>query len=97
MWYHGLAFLPDQAYDVFDALAEWQNNGASDSKSNMLFSAGLDSILVVLSYSEPAVQPEAFAPFYALTPVGEVVPATNSTLAVLHQLVETAFPVLPAR
>ena len=97
MWYHGLVFLPDQASDVFDALVEWQKNGASDSKSGMLFSAALDSILVVLSYSEPTVQPDVFAPFYALTPAQEAVPPTNSTLAVLHQLVGGAFPVLPGR
>lgn len=63
----------------------------------MLFSAGLDSILVLLTYSDAVTSPAAFSSILGLDAAQVAIPATNSTLAELFQLVSAAFPALPGR
>lgn len=79
-WFKVLVYTPNQAPDVLDAFAQWQENGASDSKSTVAMVISLDSIEVGLLYSEQASQPAAFAPFYDLTPAEVAIPGTNGTI-----------------
>lgn len=97
LWYQALVFLPTQAHEVLDALVVWQESGASDEKTGMLFSAGIDSILVLLTYSDAVTSPAAFSSILGLEAAQVAIPATNSTLAGLFQLVSAAFPALPGR
>lgn len=90
-------YATDQAFNVLDAFAAWQHEGASDLKSAVGLILGLDSITIGLIYSEPAELPSAFAPFYDLEPLQVAVPSTNATFAILSQILDAAFPTIPAR
>lgn len=86
IWYEVLVYSLDQVDDVFDALAKWQNDGASDVKSTVATVISLTGITVGLLYSEEANNPAAFAPFYNLTPLAVAVGPVNGTVTSLTQI-----------
>ncbi|KAM3426436.1 hypothetical protein NHJ13734_009465 [Beauveria thailandica] len=83
VWGTFLAYAPSQAPDVLDAFTKWQQNGASDLQSTVALFGTIDGISIGLLYLEPAVKPEAFQPFYEITPAQVLLPPTNTTLAAL--------------
>ncbi|KAK4207586.1 hypothetical protein QBC37DRAFT_487404 [Rhypophila decipiens] len=100
VWVELLIFHPDQATDVLDALAEWQDDGAiNDIKSHTGLEIGLDVVSLGLFYTAPhrTSRPAAFSPFSKLTPLQVALPPTNMTFAVLSQLLEVEFPVSDGR
>lgn len=97
IWGQIQIYAPSQALDVLAAFDEWQLNGASDVKSSIALSIGLDSITVGLTYAEPANLPSVFSPFYNLPPVVIAVPNFNTTFAIVNQILASSFPTNPAR
>ena len=101
VWGEILVFHPDQALDVLDAFAEWQQNGAkTDIKSHTALDISLDAVVLGLLYSSPheiSTRPAAFAPFAKLTPLQVALPPINTTFASVSQLLAVAFPATDAR
>ncbi|KAI1836200.1 CAZyme family AA7 [Penicillium roqueforti] len=97
VWAEMRYYSTDQAPAVLDAFTEWQLNGASDVKSVVAIDISLTSIVIGLVYSEPAVKPSAFAPFYDLEPLSIPVPGMNTTFVVIDELLASAFPTAKAR
>ncbi|KAF5027020.1 hypothetical protein F66182_895 [Fusarium sp. NRRL 66182] len=88
----------EQAYELIEAFDEWQNNGASDTKSTVALSIGLDSITVGLTYAEPVSEPpEAFEPFYNIEPLQVAVPPSNLTFHFVNQIIGAGDPTGPSR
>ncbi|KAI5862351.1 Glucooligosaccharide oxidase [Durotheca rogersii] len=94
IWYQLAIYGLDQAFDILDTFAKWQQNeGSSDFKANLILSLGIDSHVIGLVYSAPAPEvPSAFAPFFELTPLQVVVPATNGTFASLNEAIAPFVP-----
>lgn len=97
LWCQLNIYSPSQALAVLDAYTDWQINGASDLKSTIGLSIGLDSISVGLLYSEPAVRPEVFRPFYDLKPLRVAIPPRNASFSLLEQALGGVLPSPPAR
>jgi hypothetical protein len=87
IWYQVSVYSVDQASDVLDAFVEWQNNGASDLKSTVALVIGLESITVGLIYAKPTEHPDAFDPFYNVTPLAVAVPGTIGTTGSLTAII----------
>ncbi|EYB33398.1 hypothetical protein FG05_10609 [Fusarium graminearum] len=88
----------DQALELIEAFDEWQNNGASDTKSTVALSIGLDSITVGLTYAEPAADPpKAFEPFYGIKPLQVAVPPSNITFNFVNQIIGSGNATGPSR
>ncbi|KAF4969318.1 hypothetical protein FZEAL_10248 [Fusarium zealandicum] len=88
----------DQASEIIEAFDEWQRNGASDAKSTVALSIGLDAITVGLTYADPVSEPpEAFQPFYNIEPLQVAVPPTNLTFNLVNQIVGAGDPTDPSR
>ncbi|PHH88230.1 hypothetical protein CDD83_7806 [Cordyceps sp. RAO-2017] len=86
IWFKILVYSANQAFDVINAVAQWQLQcGSSDLKSNILFIISLDAIILGLFYEEPlAGEPQSFAIFNSVKPVTVAVPATNGTFSWLY-------------
>lgn len=97
IWCQLSIYAPDQALNVLDAFSQWQNEGASDYKSIVALSLGLDTISVGLLYSSPTDHPSVFAHFDRLHPLQVIVPPSNITFAYLSEVLEGVIPILPGR
>ncbi|KAK7996415.1 hypothetical protein PG989_004455 [Apiospora arundinis] len=97
MWYSLTIYPSGHAEEVLDVMARWQLGGAHDLKASIQLVLGLDSIIVLLCYSEVASLPVSFKPFYEL-PDGQVVlPPTNSTFHSLMKMIGETFGAQPGR
>ncbi|RYP05144.1 hypothetical protein DL764_003998 [Monosporascus ibericus] len=97
LWYAAYLYTPDQALELLDAMAQWQKGGASDLRSSVVFSIGLDSALVLMTYSAQAESPAAFGPFYQIKPLTIAIPPTNDTVRSLHDPTSSGFAPTPGR
>ena len=98
IWYQVGIYAIDQVPAILDAFAEWQEKGgAEDVKSTVALIIGLETVTLGLIYSEQAVKPAAFAPFYDLSPVTVAVPATNGTVLSITQILGSTFSNAPMR
>ncbi|OTA55078.1 Glucooligosaccharide oxidase [Hypoxylon sp. EC38] len=99
IWYQLAVYPPDQAFDILDIFAQWQQReGSTDFKANIILSLGVDSHVIGLIYSAPVEQtPSAFAPFSALEPLQLVVPPTNGTYATLNEAISPFIPTVQMR
>ena len=86
IWYSVNVYPNSQVPMVFDAMAEWQNNGASDTLGTVALIVGLETTEVGLLYAQPTYNPSSFAPFYNLTNGTLAIPPTNGTLSALTTL-----------
>lgn len=86
IWYQLGAYSSKQAPALIDAFAKWQKDGASDTRGTVGFVIGLETTIVGLFWSEPAVKPEPFAPFYDIPQIEPAGKPTNSTLVDLTNL-----------
>ncbi|TVY14650.1 Bifunctional solanapyrone synthase [Lachnellula arida] len=91
VWGSVRIFTADQMPKVVQALYEYQTTPEKDLYANMVLNlaASNSSVILTLVYLKPVDSPEAFAPFYGLTPVQQ-----QTGLMTLHQLM-ALFP-LPA-
>lgn len=92
VWCELLEFGSASVHDVLDAFYAWQTDGAADVKSSVALIVSLEAVILGLIYSEPAVLPDAFAPFYNLTGGLVAIPPTNVTLNFISGILESAFP-----
>ncbi|KAL8777895.1 MAG: hypothetical protein Q9213_007662 [Squamulea squamosa] len=97
IWFQVAIYAPDQVPAILDALARWQDRGASDVKSTVALIIGLEATTVGLIYSAPADKPEAFDPFYSIPPATVAVPAANGTVLGLTNILGTTFSQVPQR
>ena len=98
IWYSVIIYSTEQVPAILSAFVEWQENGASDPKGTVGLIIGLESITILLIYSEPAENtPTAFSPFQSITPVAVAVPPVNGTLLSISQLLATTFSTEPQR
>ncbi|KAK8085978.1 FAD linked oxidase-like protein [Apiospora phragmitis] len=97
MWYYLTTYPSSQAEDILDAMVRWQRHGAHDLRASVQLVIGLDSIVVLLCYSEVASHPASFEPFYELRGGQVVLPPTNSTWHSLMTMIGTMFASQPAR
>lgn len=51
LWYVAYLYTSDQSLELLDVMAQWQKGGASDLWSSFVFSIGLDSALVLMTYA----------------------------------------------
>lgn len=86
VWYTITVYTLDQVPAVLNAYVEWQKNGASNPKGTAFTNINLESVTLLLIYSEPANDPSVFAPFYNITPAAVVVPSGNYTVNSIVQL-----------
>lgn len=86
IWYQLGLYSSEQAPNLIDAFAKWQNEGASDTRGSVGFLIGLETAFVGLFWQEPAVKPEPFAPFYDIPQIQPAAAPVNSTLVALTQL-----------
>ncbi|KAF2677131.1 FAD-binding domain-containing protein [Lentithecium fluviatile CBS 122367] len=89
IWYQLGAYSSKQAPALIDAFAKWQKEGASDTRGTVGFVIGLETTIVGLFWSEPAVKPEPFAPFYDIPQIEPAGKPANSTL--IHLTNQLAF------
>ena len=98
IWYSETIYATEKVSAVLGAFVEWQKNGASDNKGTVGLTIGLDSITVLLTYSEPAERtPMAFSPFQNISAVAVTIPPGNGTLLGLSQLQAKTFSNEPQR
>lgn len=83
IWYQLGIYSSQQSPALIEAFAKWQNDGASDTRGTVGFVIGLDTTVVGLFWSEPAVKPEPFAPFYDIPQLEPAQKPTNGTLVEL--------------
>lgn len=82
IWYNVTVYPNSEISAVFDAMVQWQNNGAvTDTMGTVALIAGLDTVEVGLIYAEPTYKPASFAPFYNLSNGIVAIPPTNGTLS----------------
>ncbi|OTA99930.1 hypothetical protein M426DRAFT_268468 [Hypoxylon sp. CI-4A] len=76
-------FSPDQLPDVIQAYHEYQVSPNKDLYANMVLNLvpTNNSVILTLVYLQPVEQPEAYKPFYSLTPMFEQMGFTT-----LHEL-----------
>ncbi|KAH8701257.1 hypothetical protein GQ44DRAFT_744102 [Phaeosphaeriaceae sp. PMI808] len=86
IWYQLGVYSSKQAPALIDAFAKWQKDGASDPRGTAGFVIGLETTIVGLFWSEPAVKPEPFAPFYDIPQIEPAGKPINSTLVGLTDL-----------
>lgn len=80
IWYKVTVHSLEQAFEIFDAFVQWQNEWSSDIKSTAIIGVTLDSISLGLVYSAPLQKrPEVFAMFDNIEPLVTAVPPTNGT------------------
>lgn len=93
-----IIYSTEQVPAILSAFVEWQENGASDPKGTVGLIIGLESITILLIYSEPVENtPTAFSLFQSITPVAVAVPPVNGTLLSISQLLATTFSTEPQR
>ncbi|KAI1495728.1 hypothetical protein F5X99DRAFT_108175 [Biscogniauxia marginata] len=80
MYMDARSYSPNQTSDFFQAIAEYQKRGQLDVKSSLSAQILETGPTLLLLYSEPAQQSEAFDDFYAIEPYTALMPATNGTL-----------------
>ncbi|KAK8040185.1 FAD-binding domain-containing protein [Apiospora rasikravindrae] len=97
LWYALTTYPSSHAEEVLDAMARWQLHGAHDLRASVQLVMGLDSIIVLLCYSEVASHPASFEPFYRLPGGQVVIPPTNSTFHSLMEMIGEAFASTPGR
>ncbi|KAI1208146.1 Glucooligosaccharide oxidase [Annulohypoxylon truncatum] len=97
IWLQLALYSPNQSFDILDAFARWQSDPSIDPKSSVGLEIGLDSVLLGLVYSGPSDQPDAFAPFYGLTPLQVIVPPINTTFKYLNDILSNDTSKAPAR
>ncbi|MCJ1405575.1 hypothetical protein MMC11_008803 [Xylographa trunciseda] len=83
IWYSLTVYPNSEVSSIFNALVEWQNNGASDTLGTVAIVVGLEITEVGLLYAQPTYQPASFAPFYELGGGIIAIPPTNGTLTSL--------------
>ncbi|KAH5304332.1 hypothetical protein HBI18_225810 [Parastagonospora nodorum] len=86
IWYQLGLYRAEQAPELIDAFAKWQNEGASDTRGSVGFLIGTETAFVGLFWLEPAVKPEVFAPFYDIPQIEPAAKPINSTLIELTNL-----------
>lgn len=92
LWYTAYMYSPDKAPELLDSMAQWQQEGAADLRSSAIFSIGLDSVLVLLTYgAHTTATPAAFEPFYRVAPLVTAIPPTNGTVRSLYDLTSSGF------
>jgi hypothetical protein len=97
IWGKVQIYSTDMAFELLEAFDEWQQNGASDTKSSVAFDIGLDYITLGLIYSEPTTSPTAFAAFDDLVPLQVIVPAFNTTFSDVYNILSASYPNTTAR
>jgi hypothetical protein len=97
IWGKVQIYSTDMAFELLEAFDEWQQNGASDTKSSVAFDIGLDYITLGLIYSEPTTSPTAFAPFDGLVPLQIIVPAFNTTFSDVYSILSASYPNITTR
>lgn len=80
IWYQLGIYDSKRAPELMDAYAKWQKEGATDTRGTVGFVIGLETTLVALFWSEPAIRPEPFAPFYEIPQMEPAQQPINSTL-----------------
>ncbi|KAK7908652.1 fad linked oxidase-like protein [Apiospora marii] len=88
----GLHHLMAELGTAADNVHNFENSGASDTKSTASLIMTPDAITVVLQYSAPVEKPEAFAPFYNLEPLQIAVPSTIGTFQSLATILASVSP-----
>ncbi|KAH7350326.1 hypothetical protein BKA66DRAFT_516480 [Pyrenochaeta sp. MPI-SDFR-AT-0127] len=86
IWYQLAVYSSEHAHALIDAFGKWQKDGASDTRGTVGFVIGLETTTVILLWSEHAVKPELFAPFYDIPQIQPAGSPTNSTLVDLTNL-----------
>ncbi|KAL9079555.1 MAG: hypothetical protein Q9157_001552 [Trypethelium eluteriae] len=82
IWYNVSVYPNSQVPAIFDAMTEWQENGAiDDTLGTVALIVGLETTEVGLLYAQPTYRPDSFTPFYGLAAGTVVIPPTNGTLA----------------
>ncbi|KAJ6199365.1 hypothetical protein J3E72DRAFT_215880 [Bipolaris maydis] len=97
IWGKVQIYSTDMAFKLLEAFDEWQQNGASDTKSSVAFEIGLDYITLGLIYSEPTTSPTAFAAFEDIEPLQVVVPPINTTFSNVYNILSASYPNITAR
>ena len=97
LWYAAYLYSSDQALELLDAMAQWQRGGASDLRSSVIFSIGLDSALVLMTYAAHAKTTAVFAPFNRIEPLSIAIIPTNGTVRSLNDLTSSGFASTPGR
>lgn len=99
VWGSILVFSVDQASEVIEAFDQWQNHGADDVKSTAAIIISLDTVTLLLFYSDPvpAPPPAVFAPFDSIKPLAIPLPPTNMTFHAINQIISATIPNTPAR
>lgn len=84
-------FTVDQLPDVFQALYEYQTTPDKDLYANLIVNPVPinGSVILTLVYLKPVERPDAYAPFYKLTPT-----ADQTAFMTLHELM-AQFPLPP--
>ncbi|KAI1639547.1 hypothetical protein F4809DRAFT_638572 [Biscogniauxia mediterranea] len=80
MYMEARSYTTNQTTDFFQAVAEYQKKGQLDAKSSISAQILETGPTLLLLYSEPAQQPEAFEAFYALESYSVLLPAINGSL-----------------
>lgn len=91
IWYTARVHLASDVPALLAAFAQYQAEGALDAKTSVILQLGLDTCIVGLVYSEEAVQPAAFDPFFAVNPIAFFVPAQNGTVVTFTAILSAAF------
>ncbi|CAG8979684.1 hypothetical protein HYALB_00003915 [Hymenoscyphus albidus] len=91
IWYTARVHLASDVPALLAAFVQYQNEGALDEKTSVLFQIGLDTVTVGLVYSENARQPAAFDPFFRIAPLVLFVPPTNGTVVSFTDVLGAVF------
>ena len=91
IWYNVTVYPTSEVDAIFDAMVQWQNNGANtDTMGTVALIASLDTVEVGLIYAEPTYKPASFAPFYSLANGTIAIPPTNGTLSGVTEILGAA-------